>query len=93
MTQHVRNILKIYRRATTDDVINGVEWYDRAKRYADTISEKTGVHLHTVIGVEIGRRIILLFSLGRKRSQRLVIFKYSKTFVRDSRNSRRQEEY
>ncbi len=51
MTQHVRNILKIYRRATTDDVINGVEWYDRAKRYADTISEKTGVHLHTVIGV------------------------------------------
>jgi hypothetical protein len=33
--------------------------------------------------VEIGRRIILLFSLGRKRSQRL-IFKYSKTFVRDT---------
>tara|TARA_R100001463_G_scaffold78890_1_gene133340 strand:+ start:623 stop:1144 length:522 start_codon:yes stop_codon:yes gene_type:complete len=28
-----------------------VEWYDRAKRYADTISKQTGVHLHTVIGV------------------------------------------
>ena len=51
MTQHVRNILKVYRRATTDDIANGIEWYDRAKRYADTISEKTGVHLHTVIGV------------------------------------------
>ena len=51
MTQPVRNILKVYRRATTDDIANGVEWYDRAKRYADTISKKTGVHLHTVIGV------------------------------------------
>ena len=51
MTQHVRNILKVYRRATTDDIANGVEWYDRAKRYAQTISKKTGVHLHTVIGV------------------------------------------
>ena len=51
MTQHVRNILKVYRRATTDDIANGVQWYDRAKRYADTISKKTGVHLHTVIGV------------------------------------------
>ena len=51
MTQHVRNILKVYRRATTEDIANGVEWYDRAKRYAETISKKTGVHLHTVIGV------------------------------------------
>ena len=51
MTQHVRNILKVYRRATTHDIINGVEWYDRAKRYAATISEKPGVHLYTVIGV------------------------------------------
>jgi len=51
MTQHVRNILKVYRRATTEDIANGQEWYDRAKRYAKTISKKTGVHLHTVIGV------------------------------------------
>jgi hypothetical protein len=34
MTQHVRNILKVYRRATTDDIANGVEWYSRAKRYS-----------------------------------------------------------
>ena len=51
MTQHVRNILKVYRRATTEDVANGVEWYDRAKRYAETISKQTGVNIHTVIGV------------------------------------------
>jgi len=51
MTQHVRNILKVYRRATTDDIINGVEWYDRAKRYADTISKWTNTNLNTVIGV------------------------------------------
>ena len=51
MTQHVRNILKVYRRATTDDHANGVEWYDKAKAYAKTISNQTNVHLHTVIGV------------------------------------------
>lgn len=51
MTQHVRNILKVYRRATTDDIANGIEWYDRAKRYAETISKQTRLHLHTVIGV------------------------------------------
>jgi len=51
MTQHVRNILKVYRRATTDDIANGVEWYDRAKRYADTISKWTNTNLNTVIGV------------------------------------------
>ena len=51
MTQHVRNILKVYRRATTEDIANGVEWYDRAKRYAETISKQTGLHIHTVIGV------------------------------------------
>tara|TARA_R100001460_G_scaffold47467_1_gene85228 strand:+ start:4239 stop:4829 length:591 start_codon:yes stop_codon:yes gene_type:complete len=51
MTQHVRNILKVYRRATTDDIANGIEWYDRAKRYAELISEETRLHLNTVIGV------------------------------------------
>jgi len=51
MTQHVRNILKVYRRATTEDIANGVEWYDRAKRYAETISKWTNTNLNTVIGV------------------------------------------
>ena len=51
MTQHVRNILKVYRRASTEDIANGVEWYDRAKRYADTISKWTNTNLNTVIGV------------------------------------------
>jgi hypothetical protein len=51
MTRHVRNILKIYRRATTDDVINGIEWYDRAKRYAYAIASRTDTNVNTVIGV------------------------------------------
>ena len=51
MTQHVRNILKVYRRATPDDVANGLEWYDRAKRYASIISNLSGVNLNTVVGV------------------------------------------
>lgn len=51
MTQHVRNILKVYRRATTDDIANGLEWYDRAKRMADVIAKKTSLPVNTVIGV------------------------------------------
>jgi len=51
MTQHVRNILKVYRRATPEDIANGLEWYDRAKRYATIISNLSGVNLNTVVGV------------------------------------------
>lgn len=51
MTQHVRNILKVYRRATPEDHADGLEWYDRAKRHAKAISTKYFIHTHTVIGV------------------------------------------
>ena len=51
MVQHVRNILKVYRRATTEDIANGVEWYSRAKRYSHAIADRTGLHVNTVIGV------------------------------------------
>ena len=51
MTQHVRNILKVYRRATTDDIANGYKWYDEAKTYCKIISGLSGVKLNTVIGV------------------------------------------
>jgi len=51
MTQHVRNILKVYHRATSEDVANGLEWYDRAARYASIISNLSGVNLNTVVGV------------------------------------------
>lgn len=50
-TQYVRNILKIYRKATHDDVANGIEWYARAKREADSIAASTNLNVHTVIGV------------------------------------------
>lgn len=51
MTQHVRNILKVYRRATTSDMLNGIEWYARANREADSIASQTQLHVNTVIGV------------------------------------------
>jgi len=51
MSQYVRNILKVYRRATLDDTAQGVEWYDRAKRISNTIAKDTGLHINTVIGV------------------------------------------
>ena len=51
MTNYIRNILKVYRRASDADTINGVEWYDRAKRAAQDIAEYTNIHVNTVIGV------------------------------------------
>ena len=51
MTNHVRNILKLYRMATDEDTANGVEWYARAERMAKAIAEDAGLPLPTVIGV------------------------------------------
>ena len=51
MANYVRNILKTYRIATVEDVANGVEWYDRAKRMAAWIAKETGIQEATVIGV------------------------------------------
>ena len=51
MTNHVRNILKLYRQATQEDTVNGVEWYARAERMAKAIAEDAGLPLPTVIGV------------------------------------------
>jgi hypothetical protein len=51
MANYVRNILKTYRIATVEDVANGVEWYDRAKRMAAWIAKETSIKETTVIGV------------------------------------------
>lgn len=51
MTNHVRNILKLYRQATQEDTVNGVEWYARAERMAKVIAKDAGLPLPTVIGV------------------------------------------
>jgi hypothetical protein len=51
MANYVRNILKTYRIATVEDVANGVEWYDRAKRMAAWIAKETSIQEATVIGV------------------------------------------
>ena len=51
MTQHVRNILKVYRMATDDDVQAGIEWYARALREANAISRRLGLPVSTVVGV------------------------------------------
>ena len=51
MTLYVRNILKVYRMATVQDVEHGIEWYARAKREAKSISKQLGIPVTTVVGV------------------------------------------
>lgn len=50
-TQHVRNILKLYRKANADDITAGLEWYDRAKRAALLMSHKYDLPVTTIVGV------------------------------------------
>lgn len=51
MTKHVRNILKLYRQASHDDTLNGIEWYARAERISQEIADKHKLPVNTVIGV------------------------------------------
>jgi hypothetical protein len=51
MTTYVRNILKLYRQASNEDTINGVEWYARAERISVEIADKHKLPVNTVIGV------------------------------------------
>ena len=51
---YIKNILKTYKIATVQDIENGLEWYDRAKRMAAWISQKTGINEKSVIGVAAG---------------------------------------
>lgn len=51
MTNEVRNILKVYRRASAQDMLDGIEWYARAGREADAIAANAGLPVKTVIGV------------------------------------------
>jgi hypothetical protein len=51
MTQYVRNILKVYRRATLDDYADGVEWYRRALVQCEEIGDEYSMRISTVIGV------------------------------------------
>ena len=50
-TLYVRNIMKVYRKATVRDVQDGVEWYARALREAKRISKAFGLPVPTVVGV------------------------------------------
>lgn len=51
MTQYVRNILKVYRQATAQEVTNGKLWYADALERCEVMASKYGCELHIVVGV------------------------------------------
>lgn len=51
MTQYVRNILKVFRQATEQEVANGVSWYADALKSCEAMAEKYGCPTHIVVGV------------------------------------------
>ena len=51
MTQYTRNILKVYKQCTEEEIAHGMTWYADAKSYAYDICDKYELPLHIVIGV------------------------------------------
>ena len=47
----VRQILKVYKSATADEVKHGMKWYAIAKRDATKIAKEFGVSVNTTVGV------------------------------------------
>jgi len=51
MTQYTRNILKVYKQCTEEEIAHGMTWYADAKSYAYDICDKYELPLHVVVGV------------------------------------------
>lgn len=51
MTQYVRNILKVYRQATVDEITHGMQWYALAKEDAQAIADHCEIPLRIATGV------------------------------------------
>lgn len=51
MTNYVRNILKVYRNASPEDVDKGLHWYDQAKLDAEDIASLYSLPVRAVVGV------------------------------------------
>ena len=49
--QYTRNILRVYDKATSDEVQAGVNWYSEANTNCRAIAEANSLHLNTVVGV------------------------------------------
>ena len=52
MTQYTRNILKVYKQCTEEEIAHGMTWYADAKSYAYDICDKYELPLHIVVGVK-----------------------------------------
>ena len=51
MVQYTRNILKVLKQCTDEDIAHGMTWYADAKKSAYNICDKYELPLHVVIGV------------------------------------------
>tara|TARA_R110000823_G_scaffold312680_1_gene439541 strand:+ start:508 stop:1101 length:594 start_codon:yes stop_codon:yes gene_type:complete len=78
MTQHVRNIMKVYRKANDGDIANGLEWYARARREAVSISDELGLPLASVVGV-----MAALSPNNRWERNKIDAYNMCSVFIRD----------
>ena len=45
----VRQILKVYRSATADEIQHGMKWYAIAKRDSTKVAKEFGISVNTVV--------------------------------------------
>ena len=68
----VRQILKVYKSATADEVKHGMKWYAIAKRDATKIAKEFGVSVNTTVGVIAALSPNLGWNLNVKAARDLI---------------------
>ncbi len=68
----VRQILKVYRSATADEIDHGMKWYAIAKRDATKIAKQFGVSVNTTVGVIAALSPNLGWSVNLKSARYLI---------------------
>ena len=53
MTQYTRNILKVYKQCTEEEIAHGMDWYFKARSSAKKICDKYELPLHIVVGADV----------------------------------------
>ncbi len=68
----VRQILKVYRSATADEIEHGMRWYAIAKRDTTKIAKEFGISVNTTVGVIAALSPNLGWSVNLKSAHALI---------------------
>ena len=68
----VRQILKVYRSATADEIQHGMKWYAIAKRDSTKVAKEFGISVNTVVGVVAALSPLMNWNVNIKSARILI---------------------